>query len=62
MLSLAHMDALTILLKSLTLVPSLVLYLTQLTTPFREDDVELMKSPSAITSYVSKSIQVKNID
>ena len=51
MLSVAHNDALTILLESLTLIPSLVVYLTHLTTPFREDDVELMASPSTITSY-----------
>ena len=50
-LSVAHNDALTILLESLTLIPSLVIYLTHLTTPFREDDVELMASPSTITSY-----------
>jgi hypothetical protein len=53
MLSVAHTDALTILLESLTLIPSLVLYLTHLVTPFREDDVELMASPSTITSYAS---------
>jgi hypothetical protein len=50
MLALAHTDALTILLESVTLIPSLVLYLTHLTTPFREDDMELMGSPSTITS------------
>jgi hypothetical protein len=49
MLSVAHTDALTILLESLTLIPSLVLYLTHLTTPFREDDIKLMASPSTIT-------------
>ena len=52
MLSLAHTDALTILLESLTLIPSLVLYLTHLTTPFREDDVELMASPSDTVCFL----------
>jgi hypothetical protein len=55
MLSVAHTDALTILLESLTLVPSLVLHLTHLMTPFREDDVELIASSSRITSYASRS-------
>ena len=45
MLAVAHSDALTILVESLTLIPSLVLYLTRLVTPFREDDWQLMQSP-----------------
>lgn len=46
MLAVAHLDALTILVESLTLIPSLVLHLTHLVTPFREDDWQLMDSPS----------------
>lgn len=45
MLALAHVDALTILIESLTLIPSLVLHLTHLATPFREDDWQLIDSP-----------------
>lgn len=45
MLALAHADALAILVESLTLIPSLVLHLTQLATPFREDDWQLIDSP-----------------
>lgn len=52
MLAVSHADALTILAESLTLIPSLVLYLTHLATPFREDDPELMASPSRVASCV----------
>lgn len=51
MLAVAHGDAVTILLESLTLVPSLVLYLSQLAAPILEDDDDIC-SPSTFKSYV----------
>lgn len=52
MLAVSHADALTILVESLTLIPSLVLHLTQLAIPLREDDPELMASPSRVALCV----------
>ncbi|KZP18692.1 hypothetical protein FIBSPDRAFT_828969 [Athelia psychrophila] len=52
MLALAHVDALTILVESLTLIPSLVLHLTHLVTPFREDDWQLIDSPLRTASVI----------
>ncbi len=51
-LSLAHPDALTILSESVTLVPSLLYYLTQQATLIWEDDEKVMNSVEAATSWV----------
>ncbi|EGN99743.1 hypothetical protein SERLA73DRAFT_179920 [Serpula lacrymans var. lacrymans S7.3] len=50
MLSQSHLDALTILVESRTLVPSLVAYLTHSSTPLWEDDDLLRSSPSLASS------------
>lgn len=48
-LALAHPDALVILLKSRSLIPSIIIYLSNLTTPIWEDDEELMSAPEEVT-------------
>lgn len=50
MLAVAHGDAVTILLESPILVPSLVLYLSQLTVPILEDEDDNY-IPSKFQSY-----------
>jgi hypothetical protein len=49
-LSISHLDAHTILVESYSLMPSLVLYLTQLTTPLWEDAKHLMSSQEITAS------------
>lgn len=51
MLAVAHGDAVTILLESPILVPSLVLHLSQLAVPILEDDDDNYLS-SGLQSYV----------
>lgn len=55
LLSISHADALTIIMESQMLIPSLVMFLTHLSTPLWEDDVTLMTSSAMVTSYVSFS-------
>lgn len=48
-LALTHPDALIILLKSRSLIPSIIIYLSNLATPIWEDDEELTTSPGRVT-------------
>jgi hypothetical protein len=57
LLSVAHADALVSIAESPTLIPSLVVFLTQLTTPLWEDDG---LSPDVVASYVIPSIRFVN--
>jgi hypothetical protein len=52
MMSIAHADALAMLRQIHTLIPYLVVFLTQVTSLLWEDDETLMASPSIATSYV----------
>ncbi|TCD60942.1 hypothetical protein EIP91_009276 [Steccherinum ochraceum] len=52
-LSTAHSDALTIISQSYTLIPSIILFLSNVSAPFWEDDVELMSSPEQISSCIT---------
>ncbi|KAH7925536.1 hypothetical protein BV22DRAFT_1104899 [Leucogyrophana mollusca] len=52
MLSVSHPDALTILVESQAVIPSLVLYLTHLSMILWEDDQMLMASPSTASSLI----------
>ncbi|KAI0344600.1 hypothetical protein BDW22DRAFT_1066488 [Trametopsis cervina] len=47
-LSVSHPDALVTLLQSQTLVPSIIVYLTNATNAFWEDDEELIQSPDKL--------------
>ncbi|OSX66525.1 hypothetical protein POSPLADRAFT_1053162 [Postia placenta MAD-698-R-SB12] len=51
-LSVAHADAITILVQSQTLIPSMVVFLTQVSTPFFEEEPSLMRSPARVESVV----------
>jgi hypothetical protein len=51
MLSTTHPDASAALLESQTLVPSLVVFLSQQTAPIWEDDEVLTSSPATAASY-----------
>ncbi|OCH88272.1 hypothetical protein OBBRIDRAFT_96429 [Obba rivulosa] len=48
-LAVKHADAVTVLLASQMLIPSIVLFLIDLITPLFEDDEELQRSPSVVT-------------
>lgn len=50
MLSVSHPDADAILVGAYSLIPSIVLFMTQLTTPLWEDEEKLMSSPETTTS------------
>jgi len=52
MLSITHTDAHAILVGSYSLIPSLVFFVTQLTTPLWEDEERLMTSPEITTSLI----------
>lgn len=56
-LSISHLDAHTILVESYSLMPSLVLYLTELTTPLWEDAKHLMSSQEATASIIRTTNQ-----
>ncbi|KAI0930684.1 hypothetical protein AcV5_007334 [Taiwanofungus camphoratus] len=56
-LSIAHQDALTILVQSQTLIPSIVVYLSNLTTPIWEEDELFMESPALIEAVVPKVVR-----
>ncbi|KAJ7587198.1 hypothetical protein C8J56DRAFT_943791 [Mycena floridula] len=51
-LSMSHPEAMAILTASHVLIPSLVLYLTHLTTPLWEDNPDLMENPELIVSTI----------
>ncbi|EKM54103.1 uncharacterized protein PHACADRAFT_209924 [Phanerochaete carnosa HHB-10118-sp] len=56
-LSLAHPDALTILLKSRALIPSVIIYLSNLATPIWEEDEELVSSPEEASRLARKILR-----
>lgn len=51
-LSISHPDAHVVLITSYVLIPSLILYISHLTTPLWEDDGTLASSSSATTSLI----------
>ncbi|KDR75799.1 hypothetical protein GALMADRAFT_248513 [Galerina marginata CBS 339.88] len=51
-LSIAHPDACDILMGSYALIPSLVLHISQLTTPLWEDHESLVSSPETAASFI----------
>ena len=51
-LALSHHDSLIILLKCRTLIPSIIIYLSNVATPLWEDDEALLSSPERISRYV----------
>ncbi|KAH8079442.1 hypothetical protein BXZ70DRAFT_961002 [Cristinia sonorae] len=51
-LATAHPDALTILSQSYTLIPHIIMFLSNIASPLWEDDVELMASPERIKSVL----------
>ncbi|KAH8074199.1 hypothetical protein BXZ70DRAFT_963846 [Cristinia sonorae] len=51
-LATAHPDALTILSQSYTLIPHIIMFLSNIASPLWEDDVELMASPARIKSVL----------
>jgi hypothetical protein len=55
MLAISHVDALSILIESHVLLPSLIVFLANLTTPLWEDE-KLMVSSDTIASYVFGSL------
>jgi len=52
-LAISSADSLSVLLESHTVIPSLVLFLAQLTTPIWEEEEALISSPSTLTSLVN---------
>ena len=48
-LALAHLDALTMLIKSRAVIPYIIIYLSNLAAPIWEEDEELMSSPEEAT-------------
>ncbi|THH06652.1 hypothetical protein EW146_g9545 [Bondarzewia mesenterica] len=57
LLAMTHADALTILSESRTLIPSLIVLLTELTYPLWEEDESLTSSPSRMTSMIRATTQ-----
>ncbi|KAH7912414.1 hypothetical protein BJ138DRAFT_1148438 [Hygrophoropsis aurantiaca] len=53
MLCVSHTDAHTILVESRAVIPSLLVYMTRLSTTLWEDDEVLMASPSLASSWIS---------
>lgn len=55
-LALIHQDALTILLKSRTLIPSIVVYLSNICTPIWEDEDTVLTRPGHASRYAPPSL------
>ena len=60
-LAAAHPDALTILLQSHTLIPSIIVFLMNLTTPYFEEEEWLMQSSDLIEAYVASAIYLTSV-
>lgn len=61
LLAIAHADGLAILVESRTLIPSLIVLLTNLTDPLWEEAEELMSSATQLISCVSISLLCRGV-
>ncbi|PCH43528.1 hypothetical protein WOLCODRAFT_164517 [Wolfiporia cocos MD-104 SS10] len=60
-LAVSHKDALTILAQSPTLFPSIVVYLSNLSTPLYEEDEVFMRSPKALERVVVQIVRTTSL-
>ncbi|OBZ67192.1 Regulator of nonsense transcripts UPF2 [Grifola frondosa] len=60
-LSVVHADAIKVLLQSQSLIPAIVLFLTNLTNPIWEEDETLINSASSITSIIETTTRTVSL-